>query len=336
MSEAPSTPLDLDLERRAAARSGAYALLARLLVRGLDPDLLRDVTAVEALASHLPDEPDLDELAAEHHRLVLHQLFPYAGVFLDAEATSGGETTTAVLDAYRRFGFTPHLDELAPDHLGVELSALGFLCGAEAEAIEDGEVDVANRLREMQRDFLDAHVLTWLPPLLGASQAYTAGFWPTVMALTGDVLAEHRAGLGEPEVDTDLPEVAVDQDVVELLEDPKTGLREIAEFLLTPQRSGLFITRDDLAALGRSSDLPRGFGARRLMLTNLLRAAADYDRVPALFARIESLVARRAASYDKISRELGLALQVAPWARRLTHTRQLLRRVARAAAARPR
>lgn len=341
MTQTQTQPLSL--EQRASARAAAYALLAKLLVRGVDDVTLQEISTIEALATHLPPRPDLDELAADHHRLLLHELFPYAGVFIDSEATTGGAATTAVLDSYRRFGFTPRLDDLAADHLGVELGALGFLCGAEAEAVEDDEQGVASHLRRLQRDFLDAHVLTWLPPLLGAAASYRSGFWPAVITLTAELIADHRAALAGADIDPrrsdQTPEVFEaggpnDQDdVVELLTDPKTGLREIAEYLLTPRRSGLFISRDDLRSLGRGSELPSGFGARRLMLTNLLRAAADYDSVPALLARLEHLVAKRAAAYDLVARELGLEMQVAPWSRRLSHTRQLLRRVGRVAVA---
>ncbi len=94
-----------------------------------------------------------------------------------------------------------------------------------------------------------------------------------VARLASELCHSHRADLGAPTEQAALPAVPP------VLDDPETGLRRIAEVLTTPVYAGGFLCRSAIADLGRAHDLPRGFGGRCQTLVNLLRSAAQFDRL---------------------------------------------------------
>ncbi len=318
----------MEREQLAIARTHAYALLARLMVRGMDDSLLAQVQGVDALAATLPEAPDLDELAASHHRRFRFEAFPHAGVYLDVEGLAGGDAAEASREAYRSAGFHPRLDDLAADHLGVQLSFMSFLCGAEADALEDGEHAVAGRIAQLQRRFLDEHLLRWLPALVATMAGGDRDLWRATVVMAAELAADHRASFGDAANEPppwELPEAP------RLLDDPETDLRAIVEFLLAPAHAGLFVGRNDLAAMGRKHELPRGFGSRRIILTNLFRSAVEFEQVPELMASLVLQIQDRAASLHRQLEEAPvLAPHVEPWARRLSETAAIAHRIARA------
>lgn len=52
-----------------------------------------------------------------------------------------------------------------PDHLGVELQFMAYLCRREAEAWENGDTIQAQDWRSQQEKFTQRHLLNWLPLL---------------------------------------------------------------------------------------------------------------------------------------------------------------------------
>ncbi|MEL6349306.1 MAG: molecular chaperone TorD family protein, partial [Myxococcota bacterium] len=253
--------------QRAEARSRAYALLAGLWIEGLTEARLSAVQQTP-LAGALPDQIDLDLLAAAHHRATSMELLPYAGVFLDTDDTMGGAAQRFFTDS-RTTGFHPDTTNTRADHLGLLLAWLAFLCGAEADALEDGMGETAARVVTLQQDALDRHLLSWLPPLWAAGRRSLRGFWAAVLDMTAAVILDHRGDVAAP---PPLPDSAAG-----LLDAPKTSVWRIAGALSTPATSGVFLTRVDLRVLGRAAGVPRGFGARQQMIANLLRNAAEYQ-----------------------------------------------------------
>ncbi|MFO7567051.1 MAG: molecular chaperone TorD family protein [Enhygromyxa sp.] len=309
---------ELGPREQALARSRLYGLLARLLVRGVERPLLEQIAALGWAES----DASLDELAAEHHASFALGVFPYAGVFLDASA-SAGACSDLVRSFYARAGFNPILDELTADHLGVELSFLSFVTGAQAEALEDGRPQIAAALDPLLAEFLDACVLSYLPAMVCAiEQLPDAGSWATIIREALLLLAEHRARLPGPIV----PVALIDPG--DLLADERTGLRRIAEHLLTPAASGVFASRADIAAWGRGRSLPRGFGARVVMLDNLLRSAVEYGELASLLAALDAHLEARDHALAGLARACELEPAVAPWREALARTRTLLARLA--------
>lgn len=322
---------ELSAIEEAHARARVYSILAKLLTVGLDADALAQLRALDDWL--LPGAPlggavlDLDELAAQHHACFHLEVFPYAGVFLDPGAVAGA-CSDMVLDRFAQAGFRPRLDQLTADHLGVMLGFLGFVCAATSEALEDRQSPFVARLERVGAEFLDACILSWLPTLVAASDELPRGMWPNVLREALEFAAAHRISLRERVPGSQPPELPEPRH--DLLEDPNTGLRRIAEHLLTPAASGVLLTRADLERLGREQSLGRGFGSRLTMLDNLLRSAVDYGRFGDLLADLDRLLAKRDHTFMTLGTELELDAAIAPWRRALSHTRELLTIVAAA------
>jgi len=274
----------------AIARGRAYDLLATGLRYGVTAERLEHMGAVPALAPHLPNPADFDadEAAAQHHTALSLEVAPYESVFLTEDGLMGGAPAAGVRAQAGRVGFVGLPDDMEPDHVSVELSILCWLCGAEADAWADGRADVAAVVQGLARDFLDAHPLGWFDALAVSMAACPAGVPAlTEMArLAAELCRSHRADLGPVVPSPALPELPA------LLEDPDTGLRRIAEVLTTPVYAGGFLSRSAIRDIGRAHRLPRGFGGRSQMLVNLLRSAAEFDRLVDVVDGLDAIVAR--------------------------------------------
>jgi TorA maturation chaperone TorD len=303
-----------------------YGILAKLLVVGLDADTLAQLRALDGWLLDDTRPYDLDELAAEHHACFHLDLFPYAGVFLDRSAVAGARSDM-VTELFERAGFRPRLDQLTADHLGVMLGFLSFVSAATGEAREDRRLILPAELERLTSEFLDACILSWLPALIAASDSDLVRprpFWPNVLHATLEFAAAHRMSLRDRFPDTTTPTPELPDDPQDLLDDPRTGLRRIAEHLLTPADSGMFLTRADIAQLGRERALPRGFGSRLLMFDNLLHSAVDYGQLGALLAGLDALLDTRDRAMADLGAELELETPVAPWRNALKRTRKLI------------
>lgn len=292
-------------EETAQAREAGYRLLAALL-RG---PLTAELVAAAAIDPRLAVDTTLDDLAAEHLAAFDHGAFPHAGVFLDPDPSLGGAAAQACGALWQRIGLPPARWANGPDHLAAHLDALAWLCGAEADAWGDDAPGEAKRIGAVQREALDL-LLGWLPRWVVAVE----GPWPAALACAvGELVVHHRVGLGAwtpTTAETSIPDLA----------DAATGIREIAEFLTAPHRSGLLLTAAALARLGRGLDLPGGFGPRRQRLGNLLRAAARFDHWAELIDGLDALTAQAAA---RLAGPPWSVLGPAPGSQ-LDHTRGLL------------
>lgn len=311
MTDTPSS------RRLLGAQSRAYGLMARLLLRGVDDVAWARIRDLPELWPS-PDEPPVrDELAAEHHATFHLGVFPYAGAFLSPEATAGA-LSDRVSAYYERVGFSPRLDEVAADHLGVMLAFLSFATGAQADALEDGKLEIARKLEQTAGEFIESCLLSWMPSLHVAIESTGATFWADVVGMALALVAEQRGRMRQPQRPCELPAAASP------LDDEKTGLRGVAEFLLTPALSGLFLSRADISRLGRHHDVPRGFGNRAMMLTNLLRNAVDLGELAALLGTLDSLLTDRARALGKLADVHGLHAHAEPWRKRMLATRGVL------------
>jgi TorA maturation chaperone TorD len=272
---------------------GAAALLGELLLEGdrLGAEQVRDVEGVGELFEGMDD----DDVAAAHHACFNEQVFPYASVYLVDEAQCGGAIAQWADD---RWAMLLGEDEERPapqvtaDHLGLQLMLLSRLPDDEA------------------RQLLAGFMRPWLPAFRAALTGQS-GPWPQVIELVADVIDAGADALEAGDVTLLLPEPPA------LLADDKTGLKDIARYLLRPAWTGVFLSRSDLVALGRASDTPSGFGPRLHLLENLLISSAEYGDVQAFFDHIAALVtARLATMRDDTS--------TAPWRERGEATIALL------------
>jgi TorA maturation chaperone TorD len=175
----------------AGTRAAVYELLAALYLSPPSPELVAGIlrTASGEGWSDGPGAEHLRRFAAGYdgNAETLHQEFddlfvvplgryvtPYEAVYRDerivGESRVGGllmgPSTLGVLSAYREggVGVPPECGEL-PDHIGIELSFMARLCAREREAFEAGDERAAAGLRSQQVQFLQTHLLHWLPAL---------------------------------------------------------------------------------------------------------------------------------------------------------------------------
>ncbi len=193
------------------------------------------------------------ELAAEHYCVFALEAFPYAGVFTEDEALVGGRIANRVTRTLDSMGaLEAHGDE-SPDHVGNILRAIGML-------VHRNRIDDAARLgREC--------LLPWIVPWATAVARQRGALWRFVVEVCIALVGEMSEGVAPAALESGDPFVVSDS----------TGLAQIASALTTPTCAGAFLCREDIRALGRRLELPTGFGSRRLMLTNLLRSAAEYQ-----------------------------------------------------------
>jgi len=120
---------------------------------------------------------DASALRQEFHDLFIVPLgryvTPYEAVYRDERVVGDrrvrgllmGPSTLRVREEYRQAGWDPTgLGEL-PDHVGVELAFMAFLCARERGAWERGEGERAWEVLAQEQRFLGGHLLAWVPAL---------------------------------------------------------------------------------------------------------------------------------------------------------------------------
>lgn len=162
----------------AVKRSRAYRALARAFSLP-DRSIYEEIVSGQLLEAFQPTDEDLtcklkralsfEELETEYLRLfevgTPRPPCPlYEGAWREREFLDRRELMEELVRFYRFFGLTlgPKPKEL-PDHLAIELEFLHFLAYQEAQALEEGRDP--GSYRRAERDFLERHLLRWLPRL---------------------------------------------------------------------------------------------------------------------------------------------------------------------------
>lgn len=223
--------------------------------------------------------------ADEHTELFVFQLYPFASVYLGAEGMVGGEARERV------GGFLAALGLEAPaeaDHLALMLAAYARLAELD-EGTRESEGARAD-WRGARRAFLWEHLLSWLPVYLDRLTELAPPFYRGWGGLLGEALdAEARAHGPAPAL---LPLHLRAAPGLTTLQDEEA--EEFFRFLLAPARSGIILTRADLARASRSLGLGPRAGGRAFTLKSLL--GQDPAAVLAwLAAEAERWAARHAA-----------------------------------------
>ena len=319
--------------QKARACSHTYYLLSHLYLRGLTAGLLPFIQAIPELTVALPpdfsdDASALDELAADHYDILQTNVFVHESYFLDSEGLIGGSVAEQLLGFYHQTGFEPPLtDTSGPDHFSLQLACLGWLCSAEADAHDDDQSGPANRMRNLQRRFLDEHLLRWLLPLTQAIRQQGHPFYTSLADITFEMVLAHRTNLSDDLMVTQQTSFALPS-APDLLDDQKTGLKEVAAYLLTPAYSGIFLSRKDIEMLARRQKIPRGFGNRLQMFTNLLRATASHDLFDSLLDDLASQLQSWQILYTRhLTAIEPLATISAIWLERLNTTHSIINRL---------
>ncbi len=204
---------------------------------------------------------DLPELprSADHTELFLFQLYPFASFHVGAEGMLGGEAADRVAGFWRALGREAPGE---PDHLSALLGLYAGLSDAEArEPAGPGRV----LRRESRKALLWEHLLSWLPPYLHAVGEIAHPFYRRWAELLRAALFSEAAELGAPD------RLPLHLREAPLLEDPRIGGGGVFLSQLTaPVRTGILLTRADLARCAEDLGLGRRAGERRFVLKALL------------------------------------------------------------------
>ncbi len=178
----------------ATARADMYRFLAATFLEPPSPRLLaplfadgflvelEEVFGAAALAGLREFvrtfQGDYDALDQEFQALFLVPLgryvTPYESVYRDEREIGEtrvrgllmGPSTLAVQRLYREAGLVISGDvKDLPDHIGLELAGMEFLCRTEARAWDREDLEDIRRMRDLQRRLLRDHLLQWVPAL---------------------------------------------------------------------------------------------------------------------------------------------------------------------------
>lgn len=241
--------------------------------------------------------------SAEYSDVFLFQLYPYASVYLGAEGMMGGVALDRVAGFWRALGYDPPAE---PDHLASLLGLYATL--AERERSLDG----AERelVRQGRFALLDEHLSAWVFPFLDRTREIVGGVYGIWAGMLEEVLrAEVEAG---PGVGSEEPGLPLHLRLAPQLPDPRLeGAGAFLGGLLAPVRSGMIVTRADLARISSGLRLGLRAGERRYALEYLLAQ----DAVRVLRALAEE-VRRQGARHEERAGWLGVtALRLAERAR---------------------
>ncbi len=164
------------------ARSNIYALLSRILLQELDSEILQTMKDDENILDFFPtlkewkqfNEVDNTTLLNEYFNpdfvnLSILHLIPYETFYTreDQMVETGG--ANPVTDIYSAYNFMVDFEiarTVSSDHIGIELEFMHHLANAQLQALEEGDENAVLELKEVQKDFLNKHLLQWAPMYL--------------------------------------------------------------------------------------------------------------------------------------------------------------------------
>ena len=310
----------LNRSATASARHHTYLLFSRLYLDGLTNDLLPFIAGIPELEAVAPRPFDQDQAAAIHYQVFIHDIFPHESIFRDPSGLIGGSYAEQVNAIYKQAAIHITANH---DHIGHELAFLATLCSAESTILGDREIEALDQIHQLQKMFLQDHLLCWLSPFVAALAFSNEPFYSTLGRLTLSLVVDHflslcPEGSSEPIDCFDKNDL---QELPQILQDNQTNLKQIAGFILTPPHSGLYFGQSSLSTMANERQLPRGFGNRQQMLTNLFHAAAQYDLIPDL---LRDLSAHAETWGHKYERQLAdfpeISTWIRPWLRRVNST----------------
>jgi len=224
--------------------------------------LLEAPSSENRLLGHLLELGDVPD-EATHSELFLFQIYPYASVFLGETGQMGGEARDRVAGFWRALGGDPPGE---PDHLATLLAAYSTLIDEEANC-DDDEQRLA--WRKVRHAYLWEHLLSWSLPFLTKLRQIAPPFYRAWADTLESALAREVVLLGPPNA---LPLALRD---AEPLPDPREDDGpNFVTALLSPARSGLVLTRGDLALAARSLGLGLRVGERAFILKSMMAQGA--------------------------------------------------------------
>jgi TorA maturation chaperone TorD len=143
------------------------------------------------------------ELASEYAALFLNVsqrgVFPYESVYTSPERLLMQRARDEVLAEYRKEGLSRIGEFKEPeDHIAIELEFMAYLCQKTADAVKAGDRAAAVEYLQKQKDFLEKHLLVWVPQFCkDLLESTKSDFYKGIaqiteehLSLEGDTIAE--------------------------------------------------------------------------------------------------------------------------------------------------
>jgi len=166
---------------------------------GADAPFYYELAEFVKNASEIPGLKD--ELEAEHSALFVLPtgVLPHEAVYLDRDKRLGGRVTMSVRQFYETAGMeiTDSCIEM-PDHIGMELEFMGFLCKLEKEFWEKAAISSLQKCIEFQKAFLSEHLSKWAYQCCGkVIEKSISGFYTAIAHLTMEFMKSEEEYVSE-------------------------------------------------------------------------------------------------------------------------------------------
>lgn len=210
-----------DLVSFCLSRECMYRLLARIYYAEMDKKTMNVLTSlqfeepvgVDTLDENLArfqqtvaayreaDDQAYEELAADYARCFLgaglvgdNFACPYESVFTSPDGLVAQDAFEAMRQQLTHSGLKLSDADLMDDHIAIELGYIATLCQQAADAAQNGQNEALKQNLQMQSDFIDAHILNWLPAFCRKTQACPVGeFYPLAAQLTQELVTWDKA-----------------------------------------------------------------------------------------------------------------------------------------------
>lgn len=139
----------------------------RFPVDSENEQLSENAQKLNAFIAELREE-NLDDLAADYARTFLSAgvadepaAFPIESVYTSREKLIMQDAYEAVGKILHQHGIAPAHKDLYPDHLGIELEFMSFLCTRAKELLRENQLEKLQANLEEQKRFLQEHLCNW-------------------------------------------------------------------------------------------------------------------------------------------------------------------------------
>lgn len=195
-----------EFQQQTEDRCDNYAMLARLFRSELDKELLANLidspvpeptgnakfdSGYARMRAFLDEIDDIDRgkstLAIDYCLAFLgygaepdkadeagsKAAYPYESFYVTGNKALGGDHCAEVSDLFRASMFAPMRERLiAEDHIACELEFMQFMATSELNAVNDGQPQVVAATQKRELEFLQDHLLSWLPSFSSAVEKF--------------------------------------------------------------------------------------------------------------------------------------------------------------------
>ena len=211
---------NIALRELALTRSRVYDFLGSVYLKVPNPDLVERFMKEPSLPGEFHGMAMLREfftrnrgktpqelqesLALEHSRLLSGISYgygpppPYESVWI-GQGRVMGASTVDVMKAYSEAGLElVAKNREPPDHVGIELGFISYLCRKEADAWTNDDFSETMKLLQMEQRFLTDHMQKWIPHLCEEiMNSDRTGFYHGIAMITRECLANEDKAIEE-------------------------------------------------------------------------------------------------------------------------------------------